>query len=377
MPFIPESGMTNEHFEKFQEAAKDQQVIALVRHTNTKSTELIKRGCPGKPMSIKINTSEVTGVVTASNPGEVETAQREGYYVVEPGNRVARGYMTQNGRRVLTELKLANPFWTVAPGQLIDPKLQKPLAGDYDLMSVIDPRTPGQNIAAVASDGRTIANVESPIVKRFKDSVNGKLDMPRVHHGAQDQYAGFRGGATAFFPDGRVLFLPDAAAVEEFFNLIGRQTRLGRYPSPSSLQRNGIRVVPARGLSVKLKEKGRAIAGNQAAMEWLGQTLGVSIQWLGDIGTRRQIQRELTTTHAKEIEENLAGGRGVLVIIRMQEWIIPDFNGMRARGLLAVYVEGGETQGAALDRWQKPKLLKGPPWGWRTYEEYFWLDPKY
>lgn len=375
MPFIPESGMTKEHFEKFQDATHEQQVVALVRHTNAKSTELISRGCPGKPKSIEIHTDTLTGVVTASNSLEIETARSEGYYVVEPGNRIARGYTSVNGRRVLTELKLTSPFWTVAPGQLIDPKLLKPLAGDYDLMSVIDPRSPGQNIALVASNGKKIENVESPIVKRFKDSVNVRLDMPRVHHGAQDQFSGFRGGATVFFPDGRVLNLPDETAVEEYFSLIGRQTRKGQYSSPPSLQKNGIRLVPARSLSITLKEKGRELAGNQAAMEWLGQTLGMSIQWLGDIGIRRQIKWELTTTHAKEIEENLAAGHGVLVIIRMQEWIVPDFNGMRARGLLDVCVEGGDTQEAALENWQKPKWLKGPPWGWRTYEEYFWIDP--
>jgi hypothetical protein len=281
----------------------------------------------------------------------------------------------QNGKRVLEGRQITNPFWTVAPGQLIDPKLMKPLAGDYDLMGVMAPNNPGQNIALVASNGEKIDNVESPIVRRYKDAVNGKLDMPRVHHGAQDQYAGFRGGATVFFPDGRVLYLPDAAAVEEFYNLIGRQTRLGRYPAPPPLRRNGIRIVPAKSMSLKLKEKGKALAGNRDAVEWLGQSIGSAIQWLGDIGVRRQIHRELTTTHAQEIEDALARGHGALVIIRMQEWAIPDFNGMRARGLLGVYVEGGATQEQALDAWQKPKLVKSPPLGWRAYEEYFWIDP--
>lgn len=373
--FVPESGMTQEHFERFQEAAQEEQVIALVRHTNLKSTELIRRGCPGKPMSIKIHTSDVTGVVTASTPDEIAQARGEGYLVVEPGGRLARGYTMVNGRQVPVEMKISSPFWMVAPGQLIDPKLLKPLVGDYDLMGVIEPRNRGQNIALVASGGERITNVESPIVRRFKDNVNSKLDIPRVHHGAQDQYADFRGGATVFFPDGRVLYLPDAAAVQEFYDLIGRQTRLGSYPSRASLNQNGIRVVPAGRTSSTLRDKSRQIASNQAAMEWLGQMLGSAIQWLGDIGIRRQIEWELKSTHAKEIEEHLSRGDGVLVIIRMQEWIIPDFNGMRARGLLGVYVEGGRTQQAALEEWQKPKIVKGPPLGWRSYEEYFWLDP--
>jgi hypothetical protein len=48
-------------------------------------------------------------------------------------------------------------------------------------------------------------------------------------HGAQDQYKGFRGGATAFLPDGRVVFLKDEAAVELFYKNVGRQTRAGSY----------------------------------------------------------------------------------------------------------------------------------------------------
>jgi len=375
--FIPESGMTEEHFQKFQEAAQEEQVVVLVRNTNLKSTDLIKRGCPGKPKGIDFHTSERTGVVTARTENEKNLAQEKGYFVVEPGNQVARGYFMQNGRKVQTELKLQNPFWSVEPGQLIDPKLMKPLVADYDLMGAVDPRSPGQNIALVASGGKKLDNVESPIVSRFKNRVNPTLDMDRVHHGAQDQFAGFRGGATVFLPDGRVFFLPDELAVEEFYNAIGRQTRLGKYPVPPPVRSTGIRVVPARSMSLMLKDKGRAIASNQAAMEWLGQSLGTLIQWLGDIGTRRQIQKEITTTHANEIQEALAQNQGVLVIIRMQEWIIPDFNGMRARGLLDVYVESGPTQDAALQSWQQPKILKGPPWGWRTFEEYFWIDPTY
>ena len=374
--FIPESGMTKDHFEKFQQAAQDLQVAALVRHTNAKSTDLIKRGCPGKPMSIKINTSDATGVVTAGGADEVAVAQREGYFVVDANRKVARGFITENGQRKPAEIPLQNVFWQVEPGQLIDPKLKKPLVGDYDLMSVIDPRSPGRNVALVASEGEKLDNVEGPEAKRFKNHVNSLLDMPRVHHGAQDQYAGFRGGATVFFPDGRVLFLPDAAAVAEFFDVIGRQTRLGRYPAPP-LRRNGIRIVPTRSLAQKLKQRGKIIVGNRDGAEFVGQALGGLFQWLGDIGTRRQIQHELATTHAAEIEDHLIQGHGVLVIIRMQEWIIPDFNGMRARGLLGVYVEGGPSQEAALEEWQKPKIIKGPPWGWRTYEEYFWMDPKY
>ncbi|MBI3681949.1 MAG: hypothetical protein HY235_16325 [Acidobacteria bacterium] len=133
-------------------------------------------------------------------------------------------------------------------------------------------------------------------------------------------------------------------------------------------------VAPGQALVQQSRVQG--IVGNQAAMALLGQLLSGAIQSLGDIGTRREVQRRLQTTHAAAIQNILARGDGVLVIIAMQEWIIPDFNGNRARGLLSVYVEGGPTQTAALASWRNtPKLLQGPPLGWRRYEQYAWIDP--
>ena len=110
-------------------------------------------------------------------------------------------------------------------------------------------------------------------------------------------------------------------------------------------------------------------------MAMLGQLLGSAIQSIGDIGIRRNIQQQLATTHATTIERYLAQGDGVLVIIRMQEWATPDFNGMRARSLLDVHVVGGRDEATALAKWRQPKYLQGPPKGWRTYEEYAWIDP--
>jgi hypothetical protein len=88
------------------------------------------------------------------------------------------------------------------------------------------------------------------------------------------------------------------------------------------------------------------------------------------------VERELQTTHAATIATHLASGNGVLIVIRMQEWVVPDFNGMRARGLLGVYIEGGPTQAEALRAWNKPKLINQPPEGWRAYEQFIWIDPR-
>jgi hypothetical protein len=256
-------------------------------------------------------------------------------------------------------LKLDNVFWKLEPGQLIDGKLKKPLVADYDIMGVIDPKNPGQNIVTVSNNGVTVKDAISPMVRMVKDLLNQLFGRRRVMHGAQDQFAGFRGGATAFFPQRQFpnrqpLFMPDELAVEVFYDAIKRQTRVGVYASRHlNAVQGGVRRVPARSFAM----------------------IGVGIQWLGDIATRRRIQEEIETKHADTIAQTLARGEGVLVIILMQEWERPDFNGMRARGLLAVYLEAGPTQEAAMQAWHQPSITIGPAKGWRTFEQYLWIDP--
>lgn len=363
-PYIAETGMTPSHFRAFQLAAQAEGVIAVVRNTNTASTRLIELGCPGKPLTIKFNTDATTGVVTASTPADIETARGLGYLVVDQDG-VARG---QRGQ----ELRLTNTFWRVAPGQVIDARLRKPLVGDYDLMGVFRPSNPGQNIALVASNGRNVRDVSSPVVRRFSTRVNAALDMTRVMHGAQDQFASFRGSATAFMPDGRAVLLRDAHAVETFYNQWGRQTRTGTYnptppapPPPSPPSRPS---VPA--------QVGRALVQNRDAMAMIGMALSGLAQSLGDIGIQRQVERELSTTYANSIRQLLSQGYGVLVIVRLEEWARQDFNGMRARRLVGVNIQAGVTYDAALAAWRQPSFLQGATNGWRMMAEtYTWIPP--
>jgi hypothetical protein len=364
-PYIAETGMTPAHFRAFQQAAQAEGVVAVVRNTNTASTRLIEMGCPGKPLTIKFNTDATTGVVTASTPADIETARGLGYLVVDQDG-VARG---QRGQ----ELRLTNTFWRVAPGQVIDARLRKPLVGDYDLMGVFRPSNPRQNIALVASNGRNVRDVSSPVVARFSTRVNASLDMARVMHGAQDQFASFRGSATAFMPDGRAVLLRDALAVETFYNQWGRQTRMGTYnpappapPPPSPPSRPS---APAR--------IGRALVQNGDAMVMIGMALGGLAQSLGDIGIRRQVEREVSTTYANSIQQLLSQGYGVLVIVRLEEWARQDFNGMRARRLVGVNIQAGVTYDAALAAWRQPSFLQGATNGWRMMaEQYTWIPPR-
>jgi len=362
-PYIAETGMTPSHFRAFQRAAQAEGVIAVVRNTNTASTRLIELGCPGKPLTIKFNTDATTGVVTASTPADIETARGLGYLVVDQDG-VARG---QRGQ----ELRLTNAFWRVAPGQVIDARLRKPLVGDYDLMGVFRPSNPGQNIALVTHGyGRDVRDVSSPVVQRFSTRVNAALDMTRVMHGAQDQFASFKGSATAFMPDGRAVLLRNALAVETFYNQWGRQTRTGTYnpappaPPPPPSRPSG----PAR--------VGRALVQNGNAMAMIGMALGGLAQSLGDIGIQRQVEREVSTNHANSIQQSLSQGYGVLVIVRLEEWARPDFNGSRVRRLVGVYIQAGVTYDAAIAAWRQPSFLQGATNGWRMMaENYTWIPP--
>ncbi|WP_158265011.1 hypothetical protein [Blastopirellula marina] len=223
--YIRDSGIAKAHFSAFKTTAKEQNVIVIVRNTNPKSLGLIeKHKCPPKAKNLEgIATTKPSeqGIVMAEN---ISAVRSRGYAVVDK-DLIAR---TKDGRKI--DLG-SDPFWKMEPGQVIDVELKKPVVGDYDLMGVIDPQAPGRNIALVVSNGETVADVSSPIVKRLAAAVNKRFDMNRVLHGAQDQYAGFRGGATVIYPDGHATFLPDEASVKAFYNSpsIMRQTRTGEY----------------------------------------------------------------------------------------------------------------------------------------------------
>ena len=234
--YIPETGMTRPHFDSFRKAAQEEQVIAIVRNTNTKSTRLIELGCPGKQVELKLNTSARTGVATAKNNAEVEAARKLGHYVVD-NDGVARRQIPgvfKNRQPVYEELDLKNAFWEVEPGQVIHQKLKKPIVGDYDLMGVVDPKNVGQNVSIHVSNGARKKDISNPVVDRFRRNVNSKLDQDRVMHGAHDQFAGYRGGATVFHPNGDVVYLKTEADVEAFYRNLGRRTQAESYPRPSA-----------------------------------------------------------------------------------------------------------------------------------------------
>lgn len=227
--YVRKSGITPTHFKAFQEAARECVAIALVRNGKEAAIPLIQMGCPGKPKLFEpFNTDPLTGILTAKTEDDKRLVYENDYILVSD-QRIATRRL-KNG--TLETVDLDHPFWRLEPGQVIDPASKKPIVGDYDLMGVFSPQNPGQNITLHSSYGKPLSNRTSPIIDKFTQTVNRKMDLPRVLHGAQDQYKGFRGGATAFFPDGTVDYMDSEADVKAFYESIGRQPITGSYKRP-------------------------------------------------------------------------------------------------------------------------------------------------
>ncbi len=229
--YAPLSGITLAHFGVFQRVSRQQNRIIVVRNTNTRSTRWIEQGYPPKPKELEfLHTSSKTGKVTIENDHERREAQRLGFYVIDNEGLARRGL-----DETLPERFPFNTAEMNEPGQVIHPRRHKALVGDYDLMAVIDPDSPGRVIALHSRNyGVEVSNRTNPDVNRVIDALNRGMDQPRVMHGPQDLYGSFKGPCTAFLPNGLVQQLTTEEAVKQFYELIGRQTIKGRYPTLAS-----------------------------------------------------------------------------------------------------------------------------------------------
>jgi hypothetical protein len=224
--YVRKSGIPQTHFKVFQETARETELIVVVRNGKESAIPLIEKGCPGKPKIFEpFNTDEHTGILTASTASHKQLVYKSNYILVNE-NRIATRLLA-NGS--LGSVKLKHPFWQLEPGQVIDPAVMKPVVGDYDLMGVFSPAAAGRNLMLVSSYGVPRDNRTSPVVERLTQIVNRKFDRPRVLHGAQDQYGGFRKGATAFFPNGSVQYMETEGEVTTFYGSLGRQPITGSY----------------------------------------------------------------------------------------------------------------------------------------------------
>jgi hypothetical protein len=225
-------GIPSKHFDAIAAAAKETDMILVFRSNKQAAVGLIEKGAPGKPFFFKFKSDPQSGILTARVKDDFDVVFKNGYYVVADGKSAYRVVM-KGGKEVTETIPIKNPFWEMKPGQVIDPKLHKPVVGDYDMLGAIPMKSKGRNISVVPKDPK--GNWSGPDVEKAAKAVNKRLDQPRVLHGAQDQSKmGLSDDAAyAVYPDGKVVMMQGKADQEAFYASIGRQTGAGSYPKPS------------------------------------------------------------------------------------------------------------------------------------------------
>lgn len=119
----------------------------------------------------------------------------------------------------------------------------------------------------------------------------------------------------------------------------------------------------------------RRVAGNQNAMAAIGIALEAGAGWLQDRAIAAEVRRRIETDYRDYVQQALNRGDGVLVIIYMDEWILPDVNGFHPKMLAGVGVQSGRTQEDALDTYRsRPNLTPGSSSHCRIYETYQWVS---
>jgi hypothetical protein len=95
---------------------------------------------------------------------------------------------------------------------------------------------------------------------------------------------------------------------------------------------------------------------------------------LNSFALSKRVEDELKKLEPR-IEKVLPEKGGVLVIIGVKEWAIPDATGTRARSYLSMHIAGaGSSPKTVLGRYRSmPQLVQGTAKGWRRVEEYVWV----
>lgn len=425
------SGITMTHFIHIQEVATSEQRVLMVRLSKPAAIPLIEQGCPGKPKNLEfLNTDEGTGIATAKTSTQVKQAMDLGYFVVDADGKTAQRNAIENGKTVpqkitIGELKFK---WQVRQGQVLDPKLLKPIVPDYDLAGQFDPKSAGRVLAGVTQDGELVKNFTNPEFERIAKALNAKMNpqgnprLDRVKHGPEEFYSGVRGGCMVFWPAppgshpsaGRVLLLWDELAVKEFLILVKRKTLTWKAdmqsaPRPETREVRGRKIAqvytggwyaerkptpkelakmdqlallnrpsdPQRGKVAQLKEAGKGVLRNQNATMFLAEKFCDALQRRGYANIQSHIQNELTK-HENSIAEILSRGEGVLVIIHMLQPLRPYETGHAAYpSFQGMYLQAGSNQQTALDTWlgQARIMKQDYEEHSQSYEEYIWVDP--
>lgn len=233
--YFDDSAITTAHYRVFQEVARELDVIILVRKGKKSCLPWIQRGYPAKPLSINLaKTNPRTGKVTCEQGPcdvyqQVLQAHKAGCYVLERDensdhNLRASNPMHPEQPELAKEFQRGTPEMN-EPGQVIEPDSGLAYTGDYDLMGVIDVSKQGRPDGAAGSSApRPGPRYErtNPLATLAISKLNGRFGRRRIMHGPHDlKYRPDEhnaGGCTAFYPDGRVYYLPTVDDLKQFYD---------------------------------------------------------------------------------------------------------------------------------------------------------------
>jgi len=217
-------GIVDIHAKIFQAVAGETVQMIAVRFTNKLSETYIRRGFPAKPLPVKAKTSKKTGIVTAISKKEIDDAMENGYFVLD-----SKGIA--HGSKGTLDLS-ASKEWPQEAGQVIDPKSMKPFVADYDLHSIINPKSTGANVNGVPNVKG--GNITNPQTENTRKLLNERMKDERVTHATHDAFGNLvsaEDGTVVFFPDGTIMVFDTVADMDGFFKYLRRQTAKGKYKS--------------------------------------------------------------------------------------------------------------------------------------------------
>ena len=112
-----------------------------------------------------------------------------------------------------------------------------------------------------------------------------------------------------------------------------------------------------------------------------GQGVGAGVKLLhkasvalNQLAVSVRVNRELQRL-SPEIDRLMPRSGGVLVCVGTQEWERPDPTGSRAQMFMELHIAGaGADPGTVLRAYQaQPRLVQGPPQGWRRRDVFIWV----
>lgn len=168
---------------------------------------------------------------------------------------------------------------------------------------------------------------------------------------------------------GTVEFTPRPMQIDRASLGVWWQGRKGAAPNP-----NGNAVQ-------EFNEYTRQFYGQQRAMEngaaLFGQLLAGAIHRGNRWAVRTQVNDQLAEKYQPQIANYFAQGKGVLVVMLIQEPEREDVNGYRSQVLRSVILVPGATLEGSLREWKSTNSMTvGPDRNCRLVEDYLWLDPK-